>query len=149
MAKFDSGREGYLIWQIRQPVSRVTPHLSCKSDQIKGPLLTLMHCAPRTQIPRISCYKKLLIVVKGFSKDVISVQTAQAIRSRKITIRSNGSGYPFEKEMSSLRTARAARWKKNDIRWNSSGYPFEKIVSRATIPNHFHPSRRRRTCKKM
>ena len=145
-----------MIWQIRQPVSRVTPHLSCKSDQIKGPLLTLMHCAPRTQIPRISCYTKLLIVVKGFSKHVISVQTAQATRSRKIAIRSNGSGYPFEKEMSSLRTTQAIRsngsgcpLEKNDIRWNSSGYPFEKIVSRATIPNHFHPSRRRRTCKKM
>ena len=69
-----------------------------------------MRCAPRTQIPRISCYTKLLTVVKGFSKDLVSVRTPQAIRSKKIVIRSNGSGYPFEKEMSS----------------NDSGYPFEK-----------------------
>ena len=66
------------------------------------------------------------------------------IRSRKIAIRWNGSGYPFEKEMSSLRTTQAIRSRKivihsndsgyplekNVIRWNSSGYPFEKIVTR-------------------
>ena len=52
-------------------------------DCLKGLLPTLMHCAPRTQIPRISRFMKLLIVVKGFSKD--------------IGIRSNGSGYLLEK----------------------------------------------------
>ena len=41
---------------------------------------------------------------------MVSVRTPQAIRSKKIVIRWNGSGYPFEKEMSS----------------NDSGYPFEK-----------------------
>ena len=156
MAKSDSDWLGYLIWPIRQPVSAGHPHLSSKSDQIKGPLPTLMHCAPRTQFSRISCNTKLLIVVKGFFKDLISVQTAQTIRSRKIAIRSNGSGYPLEKEMSSLRTTQAIRLngsgyplEKNVIRWNSSGYPFKTIVSRATSPNHFHSSRRRRTCQKM
>ena len=55
--------------------------------------------------------------MKGFSKDLVSVRTAQAIRSknkviplndslairlRKIVIRSNCLGYSLEKEMSSL-----------------------------------------------
>ena len=66
-----------------------------------------MQCAPRTQIPRISWYTKLLIVVKDLvpvrtavaihSKKKLSLRTTQATRSRKIAIRSNGSGYPFEK----------------------------------------------------
>ena len=47
------------------------------------------------------------MVVKGFSKDLVLVRTAQSIRSKKIVIRSKGSGYPFEKEMSSLRTTQA------------------------------------------
>ena len=94
---------------------------------LKGPLPTLMHCALRTQIWRISCCTKLLIVVKGFSKDLVLVQTAQAIRSKKIVIRANGSGYPFEKEISSLRTTQA-------IRSNGSSYQFKIIVSCATAP---------------
>ena len=52
----------------------------------------------------------------------------------KNVIRSNGSGYPFEKEMSSLRTTQA-------IRSNGLSYPFKIIVSCATVPNYFHPSR--------
>ena len=36
-----------------------------------------------------------------------SYGTTQAIRLRKIAIRSNGSGYPLEKEMSSLRTTQS------------------------------------------
>jgi len=108
-----------------------------------------MHCATRTQIPRISCYTKLMIVIKVFSKDLVSVRTARvihskkkchpcrtskAIRSRKIVILSNGSGCPFEKIV---------------IRSNGSSYPFKTIVSRATVPNHFfHPSRLLRTCQK-
>ena len=66
---------------------------------------TLIHCALRTQIPRISCYTKLLIVVKGFSKDLVLVRTVQAIRSKK---------------MSSVRTALAIRWKKKC-------HPFERL----------------------
>ena len=101
-----------------------------------------MHCPPRTYILRISCYTKLQIVVKGFSKDSVSVRTAQAIRSKQIAIRANGSGYPFEKEMSSLRTTQAIRLRKNVIRSYGSGirsnglsYLFKTIISHATVPN--------------
>ena len=64
---------------------------------VKGPLPTLMHCAPRTQIPRISCCTILPIVVKGLSKDLVSVPTTRTISSRKIVIPSNDSGYSLEK----------------------------------------------------
>ena len=124
--------------------------------------------------------------MKGFSKDLVSVRTAQAIRSknkviplndslairlRKIVIRSNCLGYSLEKEMSSLperltqsvrekvssvRTARAIRSKKMSsvqtsgvIRSNGSSYPLKTIVSRAIVPNHFHPSRLLRTCQEI
>ena len=100
-------------------------------DCLKGPLPTSMHCAPRTQFPRISRFLKLLIVVKGFSKDLVSGRTALAIRSkknvilrttqaihpRKIAIRSKGSAYPSEKIV--IR------------RSNGSGYPLEKVVIRS------------------
>ena len=64
---------------------------------VKGPLPTLMHCAPRTQIPRISCYTILPIAVKGLSKDLVSIPTTQTISWRKIVIPSNDSGYLLEK----------------------------------------------------
>ena len=96
----------YLAQNLKKVI--ISSNFSLKLLQTgKGPLPTLMHCALRTQIRRISCYTKLLIVVKGFSKDLVLVRTAQAIHSKKIVIRSNGSGYPFEKEMSSLRTTQA------------------------------------------
>ena len=78
---------------------------------LKGPLPTLMHCALRTQIWRISCYTKLLIVVKSFSKDLVLVRTAQAIHSKKL---------------SSVRTALAIRLKKKC-------HPFERLRLR-TVP---------------
>ena len=49
----------------------------------KGLLPTLMHCEPRTQNPRTSCYTKLLIVMIDLFQ--------------RFGIGSNGSGYPFEK----------------------------------------------------
>ena len=55
---------------------------------------------------------------------------ARAIRSEKIVIRS----------------------KKIVIHSNGSSYPFKTapgIVSRATVPSHFHVSRLRGTCQKM
>ena len=60
-----------------------------------------------------------------------SYGTTQAMRLRKIVIRSNGSGYPLEKEMSSLRTTQA-------IRSNDSSYPFKSIISCATVQSHLH-----------
>ena len=105
------------------------------------------------------------IVVKGFFRDLLSLRTAQAIRSKKIDIRSNSSGYPFKKNgtrsnysgyplettvvrskglgylfknLSSVRTTGAIRSRKIVIRSNGSRYPFQTIVSRATDPNHFH-----------
>ena len=93
-------------------------------DCLKGPLPTLMHCEPRTQFPRISRFLKLLIVVKGFSKDLVSGRTALAIRSKKIVIlrttqaiHPKGSAYPSEKIV--IR------------RSNGSGYPLEKVVIRS------------------
>ena len=136
-----------------------------------------MHCAPRRQIPRISCYTKLLIVVKGFSKDLVSVRTAQAIRSKKrlssvrtaLAIRLkkechpwNDSGYPFQENchpFNQIERLELSIGKRNVIPSNDSGYPFEKnchrferlelSVSRATVPNHFHPGRLRRICQKI
>ena len=93
---------------------------------VKVPLPTLMHCAPRTQIPRISCYTILPIVVKGLSKDLVSVPTTQTISSRKIVIPSNDSGYSLEKIV---------------IR--------SKQSSAALLFQITHPSRLRRTCQEM
>ena len=93
-----------------------------------------MRCAPRTQIPRISCYTKSLTVVKGFSKDLVSVRTPQAIRS-------NGSGYPLEKKTQSIPSKvferhRLIRLRRIVIRSNSSGYPLEKIVIRSSCSGY-------------
>ena len=65
---------------------------------------------------------QLLVVVKGFSKDLVLVRTAQAIRSRKIVIRLNGSGYPLEKIV---------------IRSDGSGYPFERLEP--SVQNNCQP----------
>ena len=77
---------------------------------------TLMHCAPRRQIPRISCYTKLPIVVKGFFKDF----------NERFGIRSNGSGYPFEKNCHLFERPCLSVRKRNVIPSNDSGYPFQK-----------------------
>ena len=109
-----------------------------------------MHCAPQTQIPRDSCYEILLLtVVKGFSKDLVSVRTVQAIHWKKIVIHLNGTGYPFEIGISSLRTTIHSRKivirsrsngsdcpvEKIVIRSNGSSYLLKTIVIRATVPN--------------
>ena len=86
---------------------------------LTGPLQTLMHFAPRTQIPRISCYTKLPMVVKTFSTDLVSVRTTQSVRMEKIVIRSNGSGYLLEQ---------------NSYSFQRFNYPFKKIVGRAAVP---------------
>ena len=46
-------------------------------------------------------------------------------------IRFNGSGYPFKKKLSSVRMTWAICLKKVVIRSNGLGYPFEKIVIRS------------------
>ena len=98
---------------------------------VKGPLPTLMHCAPRTQIPRISFYTILPIVVKGLSKDLVSVPTTQTICSRKTVIPSNDSGYSLEK-----------------IVMRSNGSVQSDLQPRYCSKS-LHPSRLRRTCQKM
>ena len=70
-----------------------------------------MHCALRTQIWRISCYTKLLIVVKGFSKDWFWFERL------RLSIR---------KKLSSVRTALAILLKKKC-------HPFERLRLR-TVP---------------
>ena len=86
-----------------------------------------MHCATRTQIPRISCYTKLLIVVKGFFKDLVSIRTTRVIRSKKkchpfeclrLSVRKNRHlferlGLSVREKLSSFRTAPAVRSKKS------------------------------------
>ena len=55
-----------------------------------------------------------------------SVRTAWAIRLKKVVIRSNGLGYPFEKIV---------------IRSNGMGYPFEKgFVDSLPIPYPLPPT---------
>ena len=73
------------------------------------------------------------IVVKGFFRDLVSLRTAQAIRSKKIDIRSNSSGYPFKKKMAPVRTTQAIRWKQlSSVRraWaicSKNCHPFERL----------------------
>ena len=88
---------------------------------------SMMLCAWWTQILWISYNTKLLIVEKGlyFCRDLVSVPTAQAIRSKKIVIISIGSSYPFEKEMLSVRITQAICSINIAICSNSSG---KKIV---------------------
>ena len=75
------------------------------------------HCQPwclaraKTYLANFLLHETTDSWLKGFSKHLLSVRTAQAIRSKKIVIRSSGSGYPFEKEMSSVRTARVIHLK--------------------------------------
>ena len=117
------------------------------------------HCKPsciarREHKSREFRVTKLLTLVKGFSKDLVSVRTAQAIRCKKIVIHLNGTGYPFEKGISSLGTTIHSRkivirsrsngsgcpLEKCHLSSNGSSYPFKTIVIRATVPNHFQPS---------
>ena len=111
---------------------------------------TLMHCTPRTQIPRISWLHK-----------ITDPNNCERL-SQTFGIGSNGSDYPLEKEssvrtarairskkMSSVQTARVIRSKKTVIRSNGLSYPLKTIVSRATVPNHFRPSRLLRTCQEI
>ena len=62
----------------------------------------------------VTSHAKTFLMVCRFRTDLVSVWTARGIRSKKIVIRSNGLGYPFEKLV---------------IRSNGSGYPFEKNLS--------------------
>ena len=100
-----------------------------------------MHWTPRTKIQRISCYTKLLVVVKG-------------LVFQRFGIRSNGSDHPLEKNCHPFWRLCVSVRKRNAIPSNDSGYPFQKIVShsisssfpfktivsRATVQNHFHPT---------
>ena len=84
---------------------------------VKGQLPTLMHCAPRTQIPRISCYTILPIVVKGLSKDLVSFQRL------RLSVR---------EKLSFLRTTQAIHWKKlSSVRNNRQPRYCSKSLTRA------------------
>ena len=95
------------ILQQRQPATkRDIVHIN---SAFKGPLPTLMHCAPRTQIPRISSYEITDSCERVF---------------KRFGIRSNDSGYalqknchPFEQHWLSVRN-------RNFI--PSNDYPLEK-----------------------
>ena len=78
--------------------------------------------------PRISCYPKLLIVerlsLSSYFKDLVSVRTAPAMRSKQIVNEERSAKYPLEKKLSAaVRTVRS-------IRSNGSSFRF---------PNYFHP----------
>ena len=146
--------------------------------RFKGPLPTLMHCAPRTQIPRISCYMNLLIVWKAFLKIWYLFERLRlSIKKKKchpfeqlwLSVRKK-KYHPFKRlrlsiweKLSSVPTLWAIRWikkchsfewlrlipsRKTVIRSNGSGYPFKTIASLATIANHFHPIRARSNLSK-
>ena len=80
-------------------------------------------------------------------KNLPSVRTARAIRSKKFAIRSNGSSYPFEKichpfarlelsvrkNLPSVRTARAIRSKKFAIRSHGSSNPFKRNNNKSAV----------------
>ena len=78
------------------------------------------------------------------SKDLVPFWTARAIHSKKIAIRSNSYGYPFEKEMSSL-WLELSVWIARAIRLKNS-QPFKRLTS---FRNHFCPNRLWRTWQKM
>ena len=129
-----------------------------------------MHCAPRTHIPRISCYTKLLIVVKGlflqrsdicsngfgylFEKNCHPFQwtlrvsfPVQLDQFRRLGLSVRRIFHPFQrlglsssKKLSSVRKARVIHSKEYVIRSNGSSSLFKTIISRATVPNHFQPS---------
>ena len=102
-------------------------YLNFVLQQLKSPLPTLMHCAPQTQILRILCYTKLLMVMKGFSKDLVLGQMAQAIHSKKIVICSNSLDYMIEENCHLFE--RLVLCIQNNI-----------IVSHTIVPNHLHLS---------
>ena len=120
-------------------------------------------CAANTNPGRISCYTKLLIVVKGFRYCLFS-KIWYPFELLRLSLRKNLSlkkeCRPLERprqsvreKLSCVRTARAIRREKLSstvrtvwlsvqrivIRFNGSNYPFQNIVSRYTVPNHFHP----------
>ena len=92
---------------------------------------------------------KLLTVVKGFSKDLVSVRTVQAIRWKKnchpfkrhwLSVRNRNfippNDYPFEKIVIRSRSnGSGCPVEKIVIRSNGSSYLFKTIVIRATVPN--------------
>ena len=97
-----------------------------------------------------------------FEKRLSSVRTALAIRLKKECHPWNDSGYPFQENchpFNQIERLELSIGKRNVIPSNDSGYPFEKnchrfervelSVSRATVPNHFHPGRLRRICQKI
>ena len=126
---------------------------------------TLMHCTPRTQIPRISWLHKItdscerLFQRFGIGSDGSGYSfEKQSHPFERLT------GYPFEKNCHPIEllglfvrernvipsgTSDAIRSRKSVIRSNGSGYPLKTIVSRAIVPNHFHPSRLLRTCQEI
>ena len=70
------------------------------------------------------------------------------IHSRRIFIRSNSSDYPLENCHQFEVLGLSVRRKLQSV-WTARAIPpFKTIVSRATVPNHFHPRRsRRKSCK--
>ena len=114
---------------------------------ISIPLLKA-HCKPscnarREHKSREFRVTKLPTLVKGFSKDLVSVRTAQAIRCKNIVIHLNGTGYPFEKGISSLRTTIHSRKIVIRSRSNGSGCPLEKCHPferlELSVQNNCHP----------
>ena len=138
------------ILQQRQPA---TKRDIVYQFRFEGPLQTFMHCAPRTQIPRISCYEITDTCERVFQRFGIRSK-GSGYPLQKNCHPFNGTGYPFEKGISSLGTTIHSRkivirsrsngsgcpLEKCHLSSNGSSYPFKTIVIRATVPNHFQPS---------
>ena len=78
-----------------------------------------------TNNAQISSYTKLLIVerlsLSSYFKDLVSVRTAPAMRSKQIVNEERSAKYPLEKKLSAaVRTARSIRSKK-------TCHPFERL----------------------
>ena len=105
----------------------------------------------------VTSHSKMFLTVCRFRTDLVFVLTARGIRSKKIVIRSNDLGYPFEKschpfallglsvwkKLSSVRTAWDIRLKKLLSARTARAIRSKKNLS--TDQNHFVASHSRRT----
>ena len=102
-----------------------------------------MHCAPRTQIPRISCYEITDTCERVFQRFGIR-SNGSGYPLEKIVIHLNGTGYPFEIGISSLRATIHSRKIVIRSRSNGSGCPVEKNCHpfeqlELSVQNNCHP----------
>ena len=102
----------------------------------------MIHYALRTQIPRISCYTKLLVVVKGFRYRLISntwypfellrLSVRKNCHLKRNAVRSKDPGYLFAKNCHAFERLGLYVGKNCHPPFERSGYPFKELSSVST-----------------